>query len=433
MPLITDFDIDNNIDMTQSVAQKNSVSEKTWRRQTDSPGWWIAFSCGSVILHLLAFWLISLYEFNLSQQRRPQSAVAIEFIDISPQKSSPVQPQIKPKPIPPKPLNTRTIVPQNSQPPVNPSTVKPPVTSIDRDAIAFDNQKIQQQQRQLELEQQRQLEAILRQQAEQLRQRQAQQQQLEAQIRQQELAQQQQLEAQIRQQELAQQQQLEAQIRQQELEQQQQLQAQIRQQELEQQQQLQAQRQQELEQQQLEQRRLAQQSRLEAEEQRQLATQQQPQNPVDGEKIADAPTNALGQTPQQSNKTSPVPIQNQPTQSGGILTASWKIDTNTFVKDKPDNLAQPLKRINSDIPLPPPKDGNFQPRDFLVWLTIDNQGNLLLIKVDEAIPLAQRTQYQEYAEEIFNGQKFIPASGNNGNKPDLSNLPIRVNIQNASQ
>ncbi|MEB3218191.1 MAG: hypothetical protein VKN72_18440 [Nostocales cyanobacterium 94392] len=399
--------------MTQSVAQKNSVPEKTWRRQTDSPGWWIAFSCGSVILHLLAFWLISLYEFNLSQQRRlaelntsgvTQSAVAIEFIDISPQESSQPQPQIKPKPIPPQPSNTRTIVPQNSQPPVNPSTVKPPVASNDRDAIAFDNQKIEQELRQQELEQQRQLEAILRQQAEQLRQRQAQQQQLEAKIRQQELEQQQQLQAQ----------------RQQELEQQQ----------LAQQSKLEAeeQRQQELEQQQL-----AQQSKLEAAEQSQLATQQQPQTPLDGEKIADAPTNALGQTPQQRNKTSPVPIQNQPTQSGAILTASWKIENNSFFKDKPDNLAQPLKRTNSDIPLPPPKNGNFQPGDFLVWLTIDNQGNLLFIKVDEAIPIAQRTQYQQYAEEIFNGQKFIPASGNNGDKPELSNLPIRVNIQNASQ
>ncbi|NJO58494.1 MAG: hypothetical protein HC836_09105 [Richelia sp. RM2_1_2] len=404
--------------MTQSVAEKSLFPEKTWRRQTDSPKWWIAFSCGSVILHLLAFWALSLYQFNLSQQRRlaelntsgvTQSVVAIELIDISPQKSSPVQP----KPIPPKSLNTslnqaaKPIVPQNSQPTTQLSTVKPAITSIDRDVIAFDNQKIQQQQRQLELEleQQRQLEAQLRQQAEQLRQRQVQQQQLEAKIRQQELAQQQQLEAQLRQQELAQQQQLEAQLRQQELAQQQQL----------------------------EQRRLAQQSKLEAEEQRQLATQQQPQNPVDGEQIADAPTNALGQTPQQRTKTSPVPIQNQPTQSGGILTASWKIDTNTFFKDKPDNLAQPLKRINSDIPLPPPQDGNFQPRDFLVWLTIDNQGNLLLIKVDEAIPLAQRSQYQEYAEEIFKDQKFIPATANNGDKPDLSNLPIRVNIKNISE
>ena len=67
-----------------------------------------------------------------------------------------------------------------------------------------------------------------------------------------------------------------------------------------------------------------------------------------------------------------------------------------------------------------------------MWLTIDSQGNLLFIKVDERIPVAVRNQYQEYADKIFNEQKFIPASENNGNKPDLSNLPIRVNIQQSS-
>ncbi|MCJ8282318.1 MAG: hypothetical protein MJK14_21420 [Rivularia sp. ALOHA_DT_140] len=83
--------------------------------------------------------------------------------------------------------------------------------------------------------------------------------------------------------------------------------------------------------------------------------------------------------------------------------------------------------------LPPPKDGNFQPGSFLVWLTIDNQGNLLSVEVDKQIPLPQRTQYQEYAQKIFNGQKFIPARENNGDKPPLSYLPIQVNIKNNSR
>ena len=88
-----------------------------------------------------------------------------------------------------------------------------------------------------------------------------------------------------------------------------------------------------------------------------------------------------------------------------------------------------MKRINSDIPLPPPQNGNFQPGSFLVWLIIDNQGNLISVEVDKQIPLAQRSQYQEYAEKIFNGQKFIPASESNGSKPPLSYLPIIINIQ----
>ncbi len=434
--------------MTQSVVEKTSIPEKTCRRQTDSPFGWITFACGSLILHLLAFWLISLHKLSASQSAS-DLAVPIEFIEISPQKFSPVQPQAKPKPKPkaviPKPA--KPILPQNSQPAANPSAVKPPVIVNDRDAIAFNNQKIEQklaeQQRQQELLEQQQSSEQQRQLAEQLRQRQAQQEQLEAQLRQQETEQQQKLAEQLRQQEQAdEQRQLQAQRQQEQADEQRQLQAQRQQEQADEQRQLQAQRQQEQadEQRRLqaqrqqeqadEQRRLAQQSKLEAEEQRQLATQQQ-QNPLDGEKIANAPINARGETPEQRAKAPQAPIP-QSNQSGGILTASWNIETDTFFKGKPDNLAKPQKRVNSDIPLPPPQDGNLQLGDFLVWLTIDNQGNLLSIEVDKQIPLPQRSQYQEYAEKIFNGQKFIPASEDNGNKPDLSYLPIRINIQSSS-
>ncbi len=461
--------------MTQSVVEKTSIPEKTWRRQTDSPSGWITFACGSLILHLLAFWLISLHKLSASQSGS-DFAVPIEFIEISPQKSSPVQPQAKPKPKPkaviPKPA--KPILPQNSQPAALPNVVKPPVIVNDRDAIAFNNQKIEQklaeQQRQQELLQQQQL-------AEQQRQRQAQQEQLEAQLRQQQTEQQQKLAEQQRQQEQAdeqrrlqaqrqqeqadEQRRLQAQLQQEQADEQRRLQAQRQQEQADEQRRLQAQRQQEQadEQRQLqaqlqqeqadEQRRLAQQSKLEAEEQRKIATEQQPQNPADGEKITTPILDRFGETakeasvnqqtpdsPVKDNRNEQIPLdQNQKTQlnqSSGILTASLKVDTNTFFKDKPANLAKPQKRINSDIPLPPPKDGNLQLGSFLVWLTIDNEGNLLSIEVDKQIPLAQRSQYQEYAEIIFNGQKFIPASEDNGNKPDLSYLPIRINIQSSS-
>ncbi len=406
--------------MSQSVARKTSISEKTWRRQTDSPSGWIAFSCGSVILHLLAFWLIGSYKLSSSQQQRSQSALPIEFIEISPQKSLPVQPSPKPKPVLPKPA--KPIVPQNLQPAI-PKTVKPPVTTNDQNAIAFDNQKLerQQQQQQKLAQQQRQLEA------EQLK-KEAQQQREEQQT-QRKLERQQQREEQQNQQKLERQQQLEEQQNQQKLERQQQLEEQQNQQKLERQQQREEQQ---------NQRKLERQQQLEEQQnQRKLERQQQredeqQQNPEDGVKIADAPADARGLTPpEQLAKTPQAPIQNQPTQSGGILTASWKIDTNTFFKDKPDNLAQPLKRSNSDIPLPAPEDGNFQPRDFLVWLTIDNQGNASVTKI-ETPDVAQKEQYRKYAEEIFNNQKFIPATENNGNKPDFSNLPVRVNIQEGS-
>ncbi|WP_414624221.1 hypothetical protein, partial [Calothrix sp. CCY 0018] len=162
-----------------------------------------------------------------------------------------------------------------------------------------------------------------------------------------------------------------------------------------------------------------------------LADRQQ-QNPLDGEKIADAPTDAQGKTPpEQFQKAPQTPIQNQPNQSSGILTADWNIETDTFFDAKPANLAKPEKRISSDIPLSPPQDGNFQPGSFLVWLIIDNQGNASVMNI-ETPDLARKEQYRKYAEEIFNDQKFIPATDSNGNKLDFSNLPIRVNIQQSS-
>ncbi|MGB3652651.1 MAG: hypothetical protein WBA41_15735, partial [Rivularia sp. (in: cyanobacteria)] len=209
-----------------------------------------------------------------------------------------------------------------------------------------------------------------------------------------------------------------------------------RQQQLEEQQtQRKLERQQQLEEQQAQRKLERQQQQLEEQAQRKLERQQQQleqQNPADGERIADDPTDARGLTPpERLTKPPQALIQNQPTQSGGILTASWNVDPDTFFEGKPDNLAKPQKRSNSEIPLPPPEDGNFQPGDFLVWLTIDNQGNASVTKI-ETPDTAQKEQYRKYAEEIFNGQKFIPASENNGNKPDFSYLPVRVNIQSTS-
>ncbi len=331
--------------MTQSVVEKSSIPEKTWRRQTDSPTWWIAFSCGSVILHLLAFWLISSYKLSASQSGSA-SAIPIEFIEISPQKPPQAKPEPKPKPVLPKP-SAKPIVPQNSQPAVNPSAVKPPVITNDRDAIAFNNQKIEQQQQQELADKQAAQELADKQAAQELADKQAAQ-------------------------ELA--------------------------------------------------------DRQAAQE---LADRQQ-QNPLDGDKIADAPTDAQGKTPpEQFQKAPQAPIPNQSNQSSGILTANWNIDTEVFFDAKPANLAKPRKMINSDIPLPPPQDGNFQPGSFLVWLIIDNQGNASVMNI-ETPDVARKEQYRKYAEEIFNEQKFIPASENNGNKPDFSNLPIRVNIQESS-
>ncbi|KAB8331813.1 hypothetical protein SD80_019925 [Scytonema tolypothrichoides VB-61278] len=120
---------------------------------------------------------------------------------------------------------------------------------------------------------------------------------------------------------------------------------------------------------------------------------------------------------------------------GGLVVAFWDIEGDELKSDIPENLVQPQdnsKRKELNIVLPDTAD-DFQPIDFFVWLTIDEQGTLLFIRVDQEIPLPQRSEYQKYADEIFKGQKFVPtidkdpATGKQ--KSRLRNLRVRVKIE----
>jgi hypothetical protein len=123
----------------------------------------------------------------------------------------------------------------------------------------------------------------------------------------------------------------------------------------------------------------------------------------------------------------------------GGLVALWDIERDKLKRDIPENLAQPQdnsKRKELNIVLPDTA-GDFQPIDFLVWLTIDQEGNLIPpIVVDREIPLPQRSEYEKYANEIFQGQKFVPASDKDPatgkTNPGWRFLRVRVKIQRPS-
>ncbi|MEH2094480.1 hypothetical protein [Nostoc sp.] len=84
--------------MTPSVADKTPIPAKVWRRHTDPPGLWISVVIGSVSLHLLAFWLIrSSNGFSLWFPQQSQSAVPVELIDIPPETKSTAK-RVSPKP-----------------------------------------------------------------------------------------------------------------------------------------------------------------------------------------------------------------------------------------------------------------------------------------------------------------------------------------------
>ncbi|MEA5627056.1 hypothetical protein [Nostoc sp. UHCC 0251] len=102
--------------MTPSVADKTPISAKVWRRHTDPPGLWISVVIGSVSLHLLAFWLMrSSNAFSLWFPQQSQSAVPIELIDIAPKTKLITKSKTTAKTVSPKPLSsTQKFVPARS-------------------------------------------------------------------------------------------------------------------------------------------------------------------------------------------------------------------------------------------------------------------------------------------------------------------------------
>ncbi|MBD2434836.1 MULTISPECIES: hypothetical protein [Fischerella] len=90
--------------MTKSVTDQKPTPSPIYRRHSDPPGLWFAVFTGSVAIHLLAFWLLHLYSYQLSlrRQHNSSSAIPIEIIEISPTESSKAQSQAKVKPVSPQ-------------------------------------------------------------------------------------------------------------------------------------------------------------------------------------------------------------------------------------------------------------------------------------------------------------------------------------------
>ncbi len=103
--------------MTQSVDQ-TAIKDVTPRQHHDPPGLWIAVVTSSVALHLLLFWLMRYNNpFSLWFPRDSQAPIPIEIIEISPSssKAKPPKPQLKAKTASPPSANQQssTVTPKN--------------------------------------------------------------------------------------------------------------------------------------------------------------------------------------------------------------------------------------------------------------------------------------------------------------------------------
>ncbi|MDJ0796828.1 MAG: hypothetical protein QNJ51_08305 [Calothrix sp. MO_167.B12] len=74
--------------MTQAISNKTQVSNQPWRRHTDPPGLWFLVVTVSVILHLLAIWLIRFSGWNLFGQQNSVTVVPIDFVEVAPAKKA---------------------------------------------------------------------------------------------------------------------------------------------------------------------------------------------------------------------------------------------------------------------------------------------------------------------------------------------------------
>ncbi|MEC4813559.1 MAG: hypothetical protein SAK29_09865 [Scytonema sp. PMC 1069.18] len=119
----------------------------------------------------------------------------------------------------------------------------------------------------------------------------------------------------------------------------------------------------------------------------------------------------------------------------GVGIASWTPETSLIRKEIIDNPPQLIgDSREKELNLPSlSQELENQPLEFLATLVINKEGELIMIIIDPEIPEPKASQYQKYADELFKGQKFIPASKNNGTKPENSQLPVRIRIQPKNQ
>ncbi|MBH8577817.1 hypothetical protein I8752_33625 [Nostocaceae cyanobacterium CENA369] len=194
---------------------------------------------------------------------------------------------------------------------------------------------------------------------------------------------------------------------------QQQLEQQRQQAEQQRQQQAEQQRQQQAEQQRQQQ---AEQQRQQAEQQRQQQAEQRQEEPV-GEKLSPPKTQSQGGL---FAFWIPVSEEEQRAQMREPLPKELKLAEHIGSNEK--EVASIY--INSNLDLPAV--------EFLVSLIIDKTGKFMEAKViDPAIPAAEKSKYEQFANDVFQGEKFQPAHYTDGTKPppDLSNRFVRLKIE----
>ncbi|MBE9205235.1 hypothetical protein IQ244_01545 [Nostoc sp. LEGE 06077] len=154
-------------------------------------------------------------------------------------------------------------------------------------------------------------------------------------------------------------------------------------------------------------------------------------------------------SPNPTDKTSPIPTRNTPQtptdkntstseQAGSTVTIVplTDLEMRQLSKDLPDVLAQyqgsgiktlAANSLNGEIGL--------APGQILASFVIDKNGNFqqaIVIEIEPSSLQSERNIYQQAINELFRNEKFTSAYNQDGSKPDLSNIFVRITIQPAN-
>ncbi|MDZ8108947.1 MAG: hypothetical protein RM338_25445 [Nostoc sp. DedQUE12a] len=169
-------------------------------------------------------------------------------------------------------------------------------------------------------------------------------------------------------------------------------------------------------------------------------------SPTPAGQIPPTPTPQTPPTPAGQIPPTPTP-ETSPTSTQGVSVAivapllrdevSKLIKSGQFIQDGlPDAIAvyqgSNTKQFDSSFL---PQNFGLQPAQLLASLVIDRNGNFqqaVVLEIQPATLKSQKSTYEQALNQIFKTENFLPAQNNDGTKPDLSNLYVRIKIQSAN-
>ncbi|MEH2419978.1 MAG: hypothetical protein V7K48_03230, partial [Nostoc sp.] len=152
------------------------------------------------------------------------------------------------------------------------------------------------------------------------------------------------------------------------------------------------------------------------------------------------PTRTRETPPTRTRETPPTPIEGA---SVAIVAPLLRDEVSNLIQSGklrqdalPDVIAlyrgSNTKQLDSSFLI---HNSGLEPAQLLASLVIDQNGNFeqaLVIEIEPATLQSEKSTYERVLNDVFKTENFLAAHNNDGTKPDLSNLFVRIKIQSAN-